>query len=133
VFGDVRASTFMSDRSRQMLSSACQCRQSLGFLLRVLNAQLIGPQRPQACIAIAELKLSDTHATAPKEFQTAAVKIPEVKWCLIIAEKLDNPLKIWIFDVRKCHVLLSDRISNLFHAASTSTFVAIKTIRDMLF
>ena len=81
-------------------------------------------------IAFAEVKLSDTREEALDAFRRAVLKIPEVEECHMIASSLDYLLKVRTADIRRYREVLGERISSLPHVASTSTFVAMETIRD---
>ncbi|WP_298671614.1 Lrp/AsnC family transcriptional regulator [uncultured Sphingomonas sp.] len=81
-------------------------------------------------IAFAEVKLSDTREAALEEFRRAVLKIPEVEECHMIASSFDYLLKVRTADIRRYRIVLGERISSLPHVASTSTFVAMETIRD---
>lgn len=81
-------------------------------------------------IAFAEVKLSDTREEALAAFRSAVLKIPEVEECHMIASSFDYLLKVRTADIRRYREVLGERISSLPHVASTSTFVAMETIRD---
>jgi Lrp/AsnC family leucine-responsive transcriptional regulator len=81
-------------------------------------------------IAFTEVKLSDTREAALEEFRRAVCKIREVEECHMIASSFDYLLKVRTQDIRKYREVLGERISSLPHVASTSTFVAMETIRD---
>ncbi len=81
-------------------------------------------------IAFAEVKLSDTREEALAAFRNAVLKIPEVEECHMIASSFDYLLKVRTADIRRYREVLGERISSLPHVASTSTFVAMETIRD---
>jgi Lrp/AsnC family leucine-responsive transcriptional regulator len=81
-------------------------------------------------IAFTEVKLSDTREAALEEFRLAVLKIREVEECHMIASSFDYLLKVRTADIRKYRAVLGERISSLPHVASTSTFVAMETIRD---
>lgn len=81
-------------------------------------------------IAFAEVKLSDTREEALAAFRRAVLKIPEVEECHMIASSFDYLLKVRTADIRRYREVLGERISSLPHVASTSTFVAMETIRD---
>ncbi|HVJ02626.1 MAG TPA: Lrp/AsnC ligand binding domain-containing protein [Sphingomonas sp.] len=83
-------------------------------------------------IAFAEVKLSDTREAALEEFRRAVLKIREVEECHMIASSFDYLLKVRTSDIRKYREVLGERISSLPHVASTSTFVAMETIRDAM-
>lgn len=81
-------------------------------------------------VAFAEVKLSDTREEALHAFRRAVLKIPEVEECHMIASSFDYLLKVRTADIRRYREVLGERISSLPHVASTSTFVAMETIRD---
>lgn len=81
-------------------------------------------------VAFAEVKLSDTREAALDEFRRTVLKIPEVEECHMIASSFDFLLKVRTADIRRYRIVLGERISSLPHVASTSTFVAMETIRD---
>lgn len=81
-------------------------------------------------IAFAEVKLSDTREEALAAFRRAVLNIPEVEECHMIASSFDYLLKVRTADIRRYREVLGERISSLPHVASTSTFVAMETIRD---
>lgn len=81
-------------------------------------------------IAFAEVKLSDTREQALHEFNTAVRQIPEVEECHMIASRFDYLLKVRTSDIRRYRHVLGEKISSLPHVASTSTFVAMETVRD---
>jgi len=81
-------------------------------------------------VAFAEVKLSDTRETALKEFNAAVQRIPEVEECHMIASSFDYLLKVRTADIRRYRMVLGERISSLPHVASTSTFVAMETVKD---
>lgn len=81
-------------------------------------------------IAFTEVKLSDTREGALEEFRRAVLRIPEVEECHMIASSFDYLLKVRTADIRRYRAVLGERISSLPHVASTSTFVAMETIRD---
>jgi len=83
-------------------------------------------------IAFTEVKLSDTREAALEEFRRAVLKIREVEECHMIASSFDYLLKVRTSDIRKYREVLGERISSLPHVASTSTFVAMETIRDAM-
>lgn len=81
-------------------------------------------------IAFTEVKLSDTREDALEAFRQAVLRIPEVEECHMIASSFDYLLKVRTADIRRYREVLGERISSLPHVASTSTFVAMETIRD---
>ncbi len=81
-------------------------------------------------VAFAEVKLSDTREQALRDFNAAVRRIPEVEECHMIASSFDYLLKVRTSDIRRYRVVLGEKISSLPHVASTSTFVAMETVRD---
>jgi Lrp/AsnC family leucine-responsive transcriptional regulator len=81
-------------------------------------------------IAFAEAKLSDTREQALDEFNAAVRRIPEVEECHMIASSFDYLLKVRTADIRRYRMVLGEKISSLPHVASTSTFVAMETVKD---
>lgn len=81
-------------------------------------------------VAFAEVKLSDTRESALTEFNRAVRRIPEVEECHMIASSFDYLLKVRTADIRRYRVVLGEKISSLPHVASTSTFVAMETVKD---
>lgn len=81
-------------------------------------------------IAFAEVKLSDTREAALSEFNAAVRAIPEVEECHMIASSFDYLLKVRTADIRRYRIILGEKISALPHVASTSTYVAMETIRE---
>jgi Lrp/AsnC family leucine-responsive transcriptional regulator len=81
-------------------------------------------------IAFAEVKLSDTREQALEDFRRAVLRIREVEECHMIASSFDYLLKVRTSDIRKYREVLGEKISSLPHVASTSTFVAMETIKD---
>lgn len=81
-------------------------------------------------VAFAEVKLSDTREQALREFNTAVRRIPEVEECHMIASSFDYLLKVRTSDIRRYRAVLGEKISSLPHVASTSTFVAMETVKE---
>ena len=81
-------------------------------------------------IAFAEVKLSNTQEDALKAFNAAVKKIKEVEECHMIAGRFDYLLKIRTHDIRRYRQVLGERISNLPYVASTSTNVAMETVKE---
>ena len=81
-------------------------------------------------VAFAEVKLSDTREQALREFNAAVRRIPEVEECHMIASSFDYLLKVRTSDIRRYRTVLGEKISSLPHVASTSTYVAMETVKD---
>ena len=82
-------------------------------------------------VAFTEVKLSDTREAALDAFETAVLAIPEIEECHMIASRFDYLLKVRTADIRRYRIVLGEKISALPHVASTSTFVAMETIKEM--
>ena len=81
-------------------------------------------------IAFTEVKLSDTREAALDAFRRAVLAFLDLADCHMIASSFDYLLKVRTPDIRRYREVLGERISSLPHVASTSTFVAMETIRD---
>lgn len=81
-------------------------------------------------IAFAEVKLSNTQEEALQKFNAAVIKIREVEECHMIAGRFDYLLKIRTKDIRRYREVLGELISNLPYVASTSTNVAMETVKE---
>ncbi|TVV73904.1 Lrp/AsnC family transcriptional regulator [Sphingomonas solaris] len=81
-------------------------------------------------VAFAEVKLSDTREKALGEFNAAVRRVVEVEECHMIASSFDYLLKVRTADIRRYRLVLGEKISSLPHVASTSTFVAMETVKD---
>jgi Lrp/AsnC family leucine-responsive transcriptional regulator len=81
-------------------------------------------------IAFAEVKLSNTQEDALRAFNAAVKKIQEVEECHMIAGRFDYLLKIRTRDIRRYRQVLGERISNLPYVSSTSTNVAMETVKE---
>jgi len=81
-------------------------------------------------IAFAEVKLTNTKEDALKSFNDAVKKIREVEECHMIAGRFDYLLKIRTRDIRRYRTILGERISTLPFVASTSTSVAMETVKE---
>lgn len=81
-------------------------------------------------VAFTEVKLSDTREEALEQFNAAVRRIAEVEECHMIASSFDYLLKVRTPDIRRYRFVLGEKISSLPHVASTSTFVAMETVKD---
>lgn len=81
-------------------------------------------------VAFAEVKLSDTREAALAEFNAAVQRIPEVEECHMIASSFDYLLKVRTADIRRYRMVLGEKISSLPHVASTSTAVAMESVKE---
>jgi Lrp/AsnC family leucine-responsive transcriptional regulator len=81
-------------------------------------------------VAFTEVKLSDTREKALGEFNAAVLRVPEIEECHMLASNFDYLLKVRTANIRDYRRVLGERISSLPHVASTSTYVAMETIRE---
>jgi Lrp/AsnC family leucine-responsive transcriptional regulator len=81
-------------------------------------------------VAFTEVKLSDTREKALNDFNAAVRRIPEIEECHMIAGSYDYLLKVRTPDIRRYRTILGEKISSLPHVESTSTFVAMETVKD---
>lgn len=103
--------------------------QEQGFIQRfsaVLDTGRLGLSH----VAFVEVTLSDTRETALDAFNKAVRKIPEVEECHMIAGRFDYLLKVRTPDIRRYREVLGEKISSLPHVASTSTSVAMESVKE---
>ena len=84
-------------------------------------------------VAFAEVKLSDTRETALSAFNAAVRMVPEIESCHMIAGAFDYLLKVRTADIRGYRRVLGEVISALPHVESSSTHVAMETVKDRAF
>ena len=84
----------------------------------------------QAHVAFVEVKLSDTREAALQAFNKAVMTVPEVEQCHMIASRFDYLLKVRTADILAYRRVLAERISALPHVASTSTYVAMESVKE---
>ncbi|CCF21360.1 Proline dehydrogenase transcriptional activator [Pseudorhizobium banfieldiae] len=97
----------------------------LGFRA-MLDPQKLGLEH----VAFAEVTLSDTREKALAEFNQAVRKIREVEECHMIAGRFDYLLKVRTPNIRRYREILGEKISSLPHVASTSTSVAMQSVKE---
>jgi Lrp/AsnC family transcriptional regulator, leucine-responsive regulatory protein len=83
-----------------------------------------------AHIAFVEVRLSDTREAALQAFNKAVILIPEVEQCHMMASRFDYLLKVRTADIQAYRRVLGEQITALPHVASTSTYVAMETVKD---
>ncbi len=81
-------------------------------------------------VAFVEVRLSDTREAALQAFNTAIREIPEVEACHMIAGGFDYLVKVRTSNVRDYRRVLGEKISQLPHIASTSTYVSMESVLD---
>ncbi|MCC5988507.1 MAG: Lrp/AsnC family transcriptional regulator [Pararhodobacter sp.] len=81
-------------------------------------------------VAFVEVRLSDTREAALQAFNQAVRACPEVEECHMIAGAFDYLLKVRSEDIHSYRQVLAERISSLPHVASTSTHVAMESVKE---
>ncbi|MDR7125895.1 Lrp/AsnC ligand binding domain-containing protein [Pseudotabrizicola sp. 4114] len=84
----------------------------------------------QAHVAFVEVKLADTREAALQAFNKAVLTVPEVEQCHMIASRFDYLLKVRTADIQAYRRVLAERISALPHVTSTSTYVAMESVKE---
>lgn len=84
----------------------------------------------RAHVAFVEVRLSDTREAALRAFNQAVRACPEVEECHMIAGAFDYLLKVRSEDIHSYRQVLAERITSLPHVASTSTHVAMETVKE---
>ena len=92
----------------------------------VLNPRKIGLDH----VVFVEVKLTDTREDALAAFNAAVRKLAEVEECHMIAGRFDYLLKVRTRDIGRYRRVLGDLISALPHVASTSTNVAMESVKE---
>ena len=81
-------------------------------------------------VAFVEVRLLDTREAALQAFNFAIREIPEVEACHMIAGGFDYLVKVRTSNVRDYRRVLGEKISQLPHIASTSTYVSMESVLD---
>lgn len=92
----------------------------------VLNTHKLGLDH----VAFVEVKLSDTREDALRKFNKEVRKLAEIEECHMIASDFDYLLKVRTSDIKAYRMVLAEKISSLPHVASTSTFVAMESVKE---
>lgn len=82
-------------------------------------------------IAFTMVKLSNTTEKGLDDFNREVLKIPEVETCHMTAASFDYLLKVRTRDIQAYRRVLGESISTLPHVASTSTYVAMESVKDI--
>lgn len=125
----------ITDLARKVGLSKTPCQVRLRRLvemgvIRGFRAQVDPAKLGLDHVAFTEVRLSDTREKALEEFNASVRRIPEVEECHMIAGSFDYLLKVRTANIGRYRVVLGEKISSLPHVASTSTFVAMETVRD---
>ena len=83
-------------------------------------------------VAFVEVKLSDTREAALRAFNAAVAKVPEIEQAHMIAGNFDYLLKARTRDMSSYRKFLGETISSLPHVASTSTYVAMEAVKEVM-
>ncbi|WP_417672056.1 Lrp/AsnC family transcriptional regulator [Roseibium sp.] len=83
-----------------------------------------------AHVAFVEVRMTDTREPALQAFNAAIAGIPEIEECHMIAGGFDYLLKVRTRDISDYRKIMGEQISSLPHVASTSTYVAMDTIKE---
>lgn len=86
----------------------------------------------RAHVAFVEVRLSDTREAALQAFNKAVLLIPEVEQCHMIASRFDYLLKVRTESIADYRRVLGEKLSALPHVASTSTYVAMEAVKEVL-
>jgi len=81
-------------------------------------------------VAFVEVKLQDTKEAALTAFNDSVQQIPEIEQCHLIAGSFDYLLKVRTKDISAYRRVLAEHISDLPHVASTSTYVAMESVKE---
>lgn len=113
--------------------SPCQVRlkrlKDRGFIQgfrAVLNPRMLGREH----VAFVEVKLRDTREQSLEAFNQAALDVPEIEQIHLIAGPFDYLLKVRTEDITSYRRVLGEAISALPHVTSTSTYVAMQSVKD---
>ncbi len=99
-------------------------------VIRGYRAVLDRVRTGEAHVAFVEVRLSDTREAALQAFNRAALAVPEIEECHMIASRFDYLLKVRTGDIAAYRRVLAERISALPHVAQTSTYVAMEAVKD---
>ncbi|MEL6620323.1 MAG: Lrp/AsnC family transcriptional regulator [Pseudomonadota bacterium] len=83
-------------------------------------------------VAFVEVRLNDTREPSLAAFNAAVRKVAEVEQAHMIAGNFDYLLKVRTRNMAAYRACLGDVISNLPHVASTSTFVAMQAVKEVV-
>lgn len=84
-------------------------------------------------VAFVQVTLSDTRAPSLEAFNVAVRDVPEIEQCHMIAGGFDYLLKVRTRDIAAYRRLLGEVISALPKVASSSTFVAMESVKEEIF
>ena len=102
-----------------------------GFILgyrAILNPIRLGLDH----VSFVEVRLSDTREAALEAFNAAVRQVPEIEQAHMIAGNFDYLLKVRVSDMHAYRRVLGEEISSLPHVASTSTYVAMEAVKEVM-
>ena len=83
-------------------------------------------------VAFVEVRLSDTRDKALRDFNAAVAKISEIEQAHMIAGHFDYLLKVRTRNMTEYRQFMAERISTLPFVASTSTYVAMEAVKEIM-
>lgn len=83
-------------------------------------------------VAFVEIKLDDTREPALQAFNKAVTQVPEIEQVHMIAGKFDYLIKVRTSDMVRYRRFLGEVVSRLPHVASTSTYVAMEAVKEVV-
>ncbi|QDC08970.1 winged helix-turn-helix transcriptional regulator [Oceanicola sp. D3] len=99
-------------------------------LITGYHATLSWPKLGLGCVTFVQVRLTDTREKALKAFNAAVARLTEVEECHMIASGFDYLLKVRTQDVASYREVMGEKLSELPHVASTSSFVALEVVKD---
>lgn len=81
-------------------------------------------------VVFVEVRLTDTREAALQDFKSAVLATAEIEECHLIAGAFDYLLKVRSADIHNYRQILAERISSLPFVASTSTHVAMESVKE---
>jgi len=102
--------------------------------LDLIDLQIIDVVSKEGRLAVTDIaRRIGSSKSALNEFNAAIKIIPEIEQCHMIASSFDYLLKIRTQNIRAYRHILGEVISTLPYVASTSTFVAMESVKDFSF
>lgn len=83
-------------------------------------------------VAFVEVRLSDTREAALRAFNAAVARVPEIEQAHMIASHFDYLLKVRTRDMTAYREVMGRSISALPYVASTSTYVAMEAVKEVM-
>lgn len=83
-------------------------------------------------VAFVEVRLTDTREGALRAFNAAVASVSQIEQAHMIAGSFDYLLKVRTRDMASYRAFLGDTISGLPHVASTSTYVAMEAVKEVM-